>query len=422
MRIPRIASAALAAAALTTALLCGCSTSSSSAPQNLTFDTSTGSFSFDAVDGGSTYTVGVSKILNDTTGEALQSINGSALIDPGDGESEYVWSEQTGSVSGLSDTDDDGVVDGTVVFRAFSSSASEVGDVISISDLPVGHYVLSAVPTATDELANPETAYYEFTIPGALAAPEGFTAQVNDEGHIEITAPSDYYLSCFTETGLPTEMLFEVKSGDEVVETITVDDFSYTNTVNGPNKSFTFNNQTVTGTEQLDQDGDYTVTVTAVGDGDQIQDASAEAYMATTTAAATFASTYDLTGSGSASGFSVSVTLGTDASGAALYELVASLNNVAIYRESGTFEASEEVGTYDEKTTFPEGATLTFSTESSDFGSPVLDGVTLSVGTAEAMGWGAQAGEVNYCLEGNATLDGESLELQSSAGGGMGPM
>lgn len=423
MRLPKIASAAFAAAALSVALLTGCSGGgSANTPQNVTFDTSTGSFSFDAVKGADTYTVGVSKIINDTTGKALESINGSGTITLDD-ETVYVWSEQTGSVSGLSDTDGDGTVEGTVVFRAFSSSATEVGDVIPITDLPVGHYILSVVPTATDELTDPGTAYYEFSINGALATPEGFSAQVNDEGHIEITAPSDYYLSCLTETGLPHEMTFEVKSGDEVVETIEMSDFSYTNTVNGPNKMFTFNNQTVTGTESLDPDGDYAVTVTAVGDGEEITDASAEAYMATKTQEASFASTYDLTGSGSAAGLTLTLTLGTDDSGADVYELVATANDVPIYRETGTFEASEAAGTYDEKNTFPAGATLTFSTAASDFSVPVMDGVTLTVGTAESMGWGPNAGGVTYYLEGGAVLDGESFEFEQSSGGMMmGPM
>lgn len=421
-RMTRSLATAAVAAALSLTALVGCGGESSSAPGNLSFDTSTGGFTFDAVEGGDTYTVGVSKVLNDATGQALESINGSATIDLGDGNSEYVWSEQTGSASGVADIDGDGTVDGTVIFREFSSSATTVGAVMTMDQLAPGHYILSAVPTATDELTAPETVYCEFTIAGTLAAPEGFTAKVNDEGVIEICAPSDYYLECLTATGLPTEMKFEVKDGDEVVDTITMDDFSYTNTVNGPNKMFTFNNQMVTGTAQLDASKAYTVTVTAVGDGDQIKDASAEAYMATDTAPVEMASVLDTTGSGSATGLTMTLSLGEDGSGKNVYELTASANDMVIYRESGTFEASEEAGTHNEKNTFPDGTKLTFSTSATDADAPVLDGVTLTVAEAESMGWGPNAGGFTYSVEGEATFNGETFEFGGSTGGGMGPM
>lgn len=414
--------AVLTTAALSLTMLAGCG-SSSKAPGDFKFDTSTGSFSFKTVEGGDTYIVGVSKVLNDTTGEALQSINGSATVEI-DGTTKYLWSEQTGSASGLSDTDGDGTVDGSVVFREYSSSASTVGDVISIADIPLGHYVVQAIPGSTDELTDPEAATFEFVQSGTLAEPDGFTAAVNDSGVIEITAPSDYYLTCMTETGLPNQMKFEVKDGDTVVETITMDDFSYTNTVNGPNKMFTFNNQTVTGTEKLDSSKDYTVTVTAVGDGDTILDASADAYMASKSDEAKFATTYDTAASGTAGVFSIKLTLGTDASGANLYELTASANDVVIEREVGTYTASAEATTVDEKNTFADGTTLTFTSTESDFETPVMDGKTYTVVKSEQQGFmpGAAA-TVNYSIEGSATADGETFEFSASSGMmGFGPM
>lgn len=417
MRRAGFATAAVSAA-LCVALLSGCGGSSNS-PTNVSFDTSTGDLTFNAVKDADTYTAGVSLVLNDATGEALQSINGSAQVSLDDGSSVYVWSEQTGSVSGLSDSDGDGKVDGTIVFREFSSSATKVGDVISTDQLPVGHYVLQVVPAATDKLTNPEPSVTEFTISGTLATPEGFSARINDDGVMEVTAPSDYYLSCLTKTGLPTEMKFEVKDGDSVVDTFTVDDFSYTNSVNGPNKSFAFNNAVATGTQKLDSSKSYTVTVTAVGDGDQIKDASAEAYMETSTPETRLSSTYDTSGSATVGDLSLTVTLGKDASGTDTYTLDATVNDIPIYRESGTFTSSAPAQDIDGKDTFPEGSVLTFKSASSDFSSAVLDGANLTVAASTQSGPlppGMSAG-TTYYLSGNATVDGEQAEFAQPSGG-----
>ena len=162
------------------ALIAGCSGEEQvTAPQNLTYNKADGTFSFDALEGAETYIVGVSKIINDTTGEALQPINQASTLTLPDGTTVYLWSEQTGSVAGLADNDNDGVVNGTVVYREYSSSAQTVGAVIKdLSILPVGHYVLQAIAASTDELPNPEAALFQFTIGGSLAAPSGFVAQI----------------------------------------------------------------------------------------------------------------------------------------------------------------------------------------------------------------------------------------------------
>lgn len=412
--------AAVAVFCLTALTGCGNGGNANTAPTNLTFDTSSGAFSFDAVKNAETYTVGVSQILNDTTGQALLNINGAAATTIEEGNTVYLWSEQTGSVSGLADNDGDSVVDGTVVFREYSSSANTVGQVISIDQLPLGHYVVTAIASSNDSLPNPEPAYFQFTMGGTLAEPSGFTAQINDAGNIEITAPSNYYLNCLTATGLPSKMRFEVKDGDSVVDTIELEDFSYTNSVNGPNKGFTFNNQTVIGTAALDGSKEYTVTVTAVGDGDQILDASANAYVASNSASVTFAQQVDTSGSGNAGDYSVSLTMGTDASGNTIYELTASVNNVVILRENGTFTATEEVGEYEEKYTYPEGAQLTFTAENSDFDTAVLEGVTLTVARGEAMMFGPPGmggGGATFYVEGSANLNGTTFDFAQSSGG-----
>lgn len=399
-------------AAMSASVLSGCGGGSSSAPSDLTFNTEDGTFSFDTVKDADTYTVGVSKVLNDTTGEALQGINGAVETEIGK-DTCYIWSEQAGSCSGLSDTDGDGVVDGTVVFREYSSSASTVGDVMNISDLGIGHYIVQAVAASNDKVTDPEPAIYEFTIGGTLEEPTGFTAQVNDEGYMEITAPSDYYLSCLSKTGLPEEMKFEISDGSSVVETIEMDDFSYTNTVNGPSKGFTFTNQTVTGTTKLDDSKEYSVTVTAVGDGDEIKDSSAEAYVASSSAEAAFASEYSVNSSGEAGDYSVELKVGEDASGQNIYELDAKVNDVVILRETGTYTANAQATDADDGKTYAEGTQVTFKMDSTDADASVLDGKTLTVTKAQQQGGmpGQEAKDSYYLAGSGLTLNGTEFEF-----------
>lgn len=426
------------ALAMGATLLAGCGAKETAkAPQNLTYDTATGNFQFDALKGANTYIVGVSHIINDTTGKALEKINQSSQITLGEGRTAYLWAEQTGSVSGLADNDGDGIVRGTVVYREYSSSATTVGAVIKdLSTLPVGHYVLQAIAGSTDALPDPEPAIYEFTVPGTLAEPAGFTAQINESGNMEITAGSGYYHNCMTVTGLPEKMVFEISDDSGVVETLETDDFSYTNTVNGPNKAFSYNNNTVTGKTTLDKSKDYTVKVTAVGDGGEIKDASGYAYMASKAPALELATKYDQSGSATAGDFSVSVNLGLDAQGNAVYELTANVNSIAILRETGTYtavlETTDEEGNavtqevvpedVDGKLVFPEGTVITFATDKTDADAPVLDGVSVTAAQAESQGWGQTT--VNYFLSGSASLNGTAFEFAQSRGssGGPGPM
>lgn len=391
----------------------GCGGFASMAPGNLTFDTSTGSFTFGTVKGADTYLIGVSKVLNGTTGKVLTDINGAVLTAIGESNEVYLWSEQSGSSTGLADNDSDGIVDGVVIFREYSSSATTVGAVMNMSDLPLGYYVVQAMAAANDEILNPEPSYLEFIKGGTLAAPEGFTAQINDVGHIEVTAPSDYYLSCLTATGMPTSMLIEVSDGSSIVDTITMDDFSYTNEVLGPNKSYNFNNGIVTGTAALDSNKTYTVMVTAVGDGETIKDATANAFIATSTEATELAITYDTFAEGSAGVYDVSVVIGLDGSGNSIYELVGSVNGIAVIRESGTYNTDAVIEIINDLTTYPEGEQLTFATTASDATTPVLDGVTLEVVLGEQSGGGMPPVTLTvYNLVGEGLmLDGTSFNL-----------
>jgi len=365
----------LLAAALT---LTGCG-ASSTAPADLSFDLDTGSFTFDAVEGADVYSVGVSKELNDVTGEALTAINGASEVTKADGETVYVWSEQTGSASSIADSDGDGTVNGTVIFRAFSSSAVEVGDILTTAQLPVGHYVLQAAAASNDKVPNPESSRYEFVVPGTLQAPEGFSAQITDAGTIEVYVSGDYLLSALTVTGLPTKLVVEVEDEGGVVDTLELEDFSYTNTVLGPNKAYNFTNTVLTGTTSLDASTTYTATVTAVGDGDQILDASAPVSFATTTASIGIASPLEVTASSTAGSYAIAVTLGADG----VYELTASLNDVVVARESGSYAGEAQAD-----------STLTFTTDATDADAAVLDGVQLSVqdsnGSLNLIGSGVQ--------------------------------
>ena len=387
------------------------------APEELTYDASTGAFQFKAVPGADVYTVGVSRVINDTTGLALQSINGAALTDVGD-RSVYLWSEQTGSVSGLADNDGDGMVDGQVVYRKYSSSATEVGAVMNATDLGVGHYIVTAIASATDSLPKPAPAYLEFVVPGTLAEPTGFVAALNAEGKMAVTAPSNFYLGCLTATGLPEKMLFEVYEGETLVDSFEMDDFSYTNSVNGPNKAFSFNNNTAVGTVALDRTKKYSVVVTAVGDGDQIQSASANAAIGTSTTPFAFASLYDTEGSTTVDGYSVVITLGQDADGKNVYELSASLIGVPIYLESGTYTATGEVEDRDGMMTYAPDTKITFTTDATDFDAPVLDGKTFTVYEDTSM---SSSGNISYGLAGDAEMNGTAFSITSGGGMGFGP-
>jgi hypothetical protein len=404
--------------------LAACSSNSSTAPSKFTFNTTDGSFTFGTVKNADTYMVGLSKILNDTTGKALVSINGATKSTKADGSSAYIWSEQTGSCSGLADTNNDGKVTGKVVVREYSSSATKVGDVITMDKVPLGHYIAQAMAVANDKLTNPVPAKIDFVIGGTLATPSGFTAQINTDGFMEVTAPSSYYLNCLTKTGMPEKMKFEIKDGSTTVETMNMDDFSYTNTVNGPSKSYTFKNNIVKGKTKLDSSKDYKVTVTAVGDGDKIKSASAPAYMPTKTAATNFATKFDTSASGTCGDYSVTVTIGLDASGNNIYELDASVNKVVVLRESGTYTTKGVITKLDGQNVYAENTSITLKSKQTDASASILDGKTLSVAKGQKMAGGGFPPKTatTYDLTGKGlSLNGTSFDLAASVAS-FGPM
>lgn len=400
-------------------------------PKNIKYDLSTGKVSFDAVEGASTYTVGVSEIINATTGKGLEGIKNSSKMTI-DGEEVYVWTSQIGSIASLTDKDGDGKVEGKIVYRAFSSSATTVGAVIKCTEIPKGDFVLSVMADKTDSLAGSEYGMIRFSNNGALTDPTGFSAAFN-ENKMSISAASGYYLNCFSTNGMPESMKFEIKEDGTTVETITLDDFSYTNTVNGPNKSYSFANGTVKGTKTLDTSKKITATVQAIGNGSSKTDSNVcDVVIPTTTAAVEYATKYDCSGSGKAGDATISINVGVDSSNANIYGLEVKSSNVTIARESGTFTCDGEITDIDGKKTFEEGKVLTFATSKSDLASKIMDGKTLTVTKKESQGWGGQT-SVSWALTGeDFSYNGTTFAFTDAAssnqggwpggGGGPGPM
>lgn len=228
----------------------------------------TNSFSFKTVEGGETYQVAVQKIINDATGEELVPSNQAAKITPpGSDESFYIWSELTGSKTGIKDKDGSGKIDGKVTFREYSSSAETVGGTIRINELPLGKYYVTCVAEATAEKEQSDPAWSTFVVGGKLAEPVFSYTVAN--GKMTITVDNSYLTNALGYTGLPASIDFTVNdgSGDK---TASISNWAYTNTVNGPNKAFTFTHNTVT----LDVAGasSYQVSAVAKGDGDAIKD------------------------------------------------------------------------------------------------------------------------------------------------------
>lgn len=144
------------------------------------------------------------------------------------------------------------------------------------------------------------------------------------------------------------------------------------------------------------------------------------------------ATKYDQSGSGTAGDYSISLNLGLDAEGNKIYELTASVNNVVILRESGTYTATVE-GVDEEgnpitvdaepqdaegKMIYPEGTVLTFTAQESDAETPILNGVVLTSAKKETENSGQKS--VSWYLAGSAVVDGVSFEFEAGSSGGSG--
>ena len=389
-------------------------------PTNLTYDLATGAVTFDAVEGASTYTVGVSEIINDATGKGIADIKNSSKLTI-DGKEVYVWATQIGSLTSLTDKDGDGKVEGKIVYRSFSSTAADPGSVIKCTDIPKGDFVLTVMADKTDSLAGSEYGMLKFSNKGALADPTGFSSAFTDDKKLSITAANNYYINSLSTNGMPESMEFVIKEDGTTKETITLDDFSYTNTVIGPAKSYNFTNATVTGTKTLDTSKKITATVQAKGNGTSKTDSKVcDVAIPTSTAAVEYATKYDCSGKGTSGDATINVNVGVDASGAKIYGLEVKVSNVTIARESGTFTCDGEVTQIDGKNTFEENKVLTFTTVKSDLNAKIMDGKTLTVTKKESRGWGGRT-SVNWALLGEGfSYAGASFNFTDAASSNQG--
>lgn len=254
---------------------CGGSDETTTGIQNISYNTETGEISFDEVEGAEYYSASVSRVINATTGEALESAKQASQITMSDKTTKWIWNTATGSNAYIEKEDEESTtVSASIVYRTFSSSASSAGTTMSASEIGVGHYIITLYSFDDNDVAS-EPTYYEFVKEGSLNEIKAFTSSVNSDNHIEINVASGYYLDAFTVSGLPEYLEFNVKdSSGTTVETIKEEDFSYTNVVVGPSKSYNFNNETITGTATLNSSETYTVDITAKGDGDKVLDAT----------------------------------------------------------------------------------------------------------------------------------------------------
>lgn len=391
-------------------------------PTDITFDYKTGKFSFTGVENAKTYTVGISEIINDTTGAGLVGINNASQLTMPDGTKKYVWGSQIASATGVADQDGDGKVEGTLIYRSFSSTAADPGQVVDYTQIPIGDYVMTVMADANSEakLAGSEYAMLEFSINGTLPDPEGFTSSF-DGNKMTIKSASNYFINALSTKGMPDEMKIVIKEDGTAVDTITIDDFSYTNTVIGPAKSYTFTYaDTVTSTKELDKTKKITATIQAVGkSSSKTSSKECDVAVETTTDAVTYATKLDCSGSGTAGSATININVGTDANGANIYGLEVKVGSVAVARESGTFTvpAGTTVTQLDNKNTYPEATVLTFATSASDLATSIMDGKTLTVEKKESRGW--QGTTIDYALTGEGfTYNGTTFAFTGAASSG----
>lgn len=395
-------------------------------PTNITFDYKTGKFTFDAVENAKTYTVGLSEVINDVTGEALLGIQNSSKLTFEDGSTKWVWATQIASATGVADTDGDGKVEGALVYRSFSSTAADAGTVVDYTKIPVGDYVLTIMADADSEagLSGSEYAYYQFSKEGALSDPTGFTGKITDN-KLVVTSASNYYINSLSTNGLADKMELVIKADGTTIETISVDNFVYTNEVIGPAKSYKFTNLDTMTSKTLDATKKITATIQAVStSASKTSSKACDVTIETTTPEVTYGENgkLDLSGKGTAGDATITISVGTDASGNNLYGLEVKENSVVVARESGTFTvpSGSEVTTLDEKKTYAVDTVLTFTTTASDLATKIMDGKTLKVEKKETENRGQTT--INYAITGEGfSYNGTSFaftDANASSGGG----
>ncbi|MFA6624208.1 MAG: hypothetical protein WCS80_00350 [Bacilli bacterium] len=263
---------------------CGASNNKFSTPTDFTFDSSTGKFHFSTVENAEYYQVTMMRRINEDTYNALKANDRSAKqatsLEIKKDETWYLWNENVTSATRLADKRSKGYIEDNFNLRTYSNSATSAGSPVEFSTLAVGDYVLQTIALEDDTHSASDPNIYTFTKEGDLANPSDFTFNVNDDKKIEITAGSNYYYNCLTSTGLPYAMEFSIKDSQGAEkEKLNLTDLSWTNSIQGPTNSFTFNNSKVTSKNSYTASDieDFTVSVSAVGNGSNIKTATGNA-------------------------------------------------------------------------------------------------------------------------------------------------
>lgn len=262
-----------------TAILTSCGGSNQlKTPTNFSLDVDKGTFTFDAVEGGDEYQVSILRRINEATYNSMKSLNATSgmvtKIDISEKESWFLWNEIICSKTRIKEKD--GKIDSQFSLRTYSNTAISAGEPIAFKKLAVGDHLIQVIANETSEKEASDPLNYTFTKEGTLAEPSGFKFKVDDNGKINIVAPSNYYYNALTSTGLPSKIKFDIKKGSESIYSTEIDDFSWEKRIQGPTAAFNFKNATIetdkTATKLECED--YTLDVTAVGNGSTIKDAS----------------------------------------------------------------------------------------------------------------------------------------------------
>lgn len=216
-------------------------------PANFTFDSETGTYSFEAVENGQFYYIVVVKY--DNKGNEYTDIIGMTSMIPG-----------TGTITGK------------VQFQAFSDATITPGAFIEVTELPKASYTAKCIATASGFVdSDPATA--DFTIGGTLEFPK--TTYTVENGKLNVKLACYYLEQSLWFYGLPSriEVYVKNKSTNESITTLTFDDFSFTNSFLAYKTYYLFPHaeQDYALSEGLTAD-DIVVTAKAFGNGSTIQD------------------------------------------------------------------------------------------------------------------------------------------------------
>lgn len=250
-------------------------------PTNFTFDATEGKFKFNTVENAEYYQVTMNRRINKETYDSLkanQKTKDMAMsLEIGE-ETWFFWNENVVSQTRLKDKRNNGYIEKKFSLRSYSNSATSAGDPIPFTDLAVGDYVIQTIANEIEgKYRESKSLLYTFTMGGSLATPSGFTFEGKD-GKVSITIPNNYLYTNLTKTGLPTELKFEIKSGTTTKETISLKDFSWVNTIQGPTNAFNFNNINLISNNSYSESEleDLNIVVTAIGDGGDVKDSNSK--------------------------------------------------------------------------------------------------------------------------------------------------